>query len=146
VAWVVFISGYTAGFVYGPALARGLLAGRCEGLQRPNFLIQQALMLKYKPVNLDVLPLYIVLLLVSPLILWGLVRRPAWTLLGSALLYVAARWFNWNLPSFPGGSWYFNPFPWRLLFVFGARCGLGGATKLAPLTRSRTVLILAAAD
>jgi hypothetical protein len=185
----VFISGYTAGFVYGPALRAGYLLAAAKRLlkrtsqlyvahillfmfftvqitrtamrfdnpmytnefnialflERPDVMIQQALMLKYKPVNLDVLPLYIVLLLFSPLILWGLIRRPTWTLLGSALLYVAARWFDWNLPSFPGGSWYFNPFPWQLLFVFGAWCGLGGATKLAPLTGSRALLILAVA-
>jgi hypothetical protein len=41
-------------------------------LQHPDVMIEQALTLRYKPVNLDVLPLFIVLMLASPFILWGL--------------------------------------------------------------------------
>ena len=115
-------------------------------LQHPDILIGQALTLRYKPVNLDVLPLYITLLLASPLILWGLMRRPNLTLLGSAVLYALARWFDWNLESYPPGTtWYFNPFAWQLMFVFGAWCGVGGAARLMPLIRSRLALVLAAA-
>jgi hypothetical protein len=115
-------------------------------LQHPDVLIGQALSLRYKPVNLDVLPLYISLILASPLILWCLVRRPNWTLLGSAVLYVLARWFDWNFASYPPGTtWYFNPFAWQLLFVFAAWCGVGGAAQLQFLIRSRVVLVLAAA-
>jgi hypothetical protein len=183
----VFISGYTAGFVYGPAVIYGQLLGATKRLlkrawqlyiahiflflffvaqiaraarkfdnpmygneyniflflEHPDVMIGQALMLKFKPVDLDVLPLYIVLMLALPVILWGLVKRPYWTMLGSAVLYVLARVFDWNLPSFPSGNWYFNPFAWQLLFVFGAWCGLSGAVQIAPLIRSRAVLALA---
>src|SRR5450755_1146345 len=45
-------------------------------LQHPDVLIEQALTLRYKPVDLDVLPLYITLIAASPLILWCLLRRP----------------------------------------------------------------------
>ena len=115
-------------------------------LQHPDVLIGQALSLRYKPVNLDVLPLYISLILASPLILWCLVRRPNWTLLGSAVLYVLARWFDWNFASYPPGTtWYFNPFAWQLLFVFAAWCGVGGAAQLQFLIRSRVALVLAVA-
>src|SRR6266849_3834275 len=115
-------------------------------LQHPDVLIGQALSLRYKPVNLDVLPLYISLVLASPLILWCLVRRPNWTLLGSAVLYVLARWFGWNFASYPPGTtWYFNPFAWQLLFIFAAWCGVGGAAQLQFLIRSRLVLALAVA-
>src|SRR5438045_1123296 len=110
-------------------------------LQHPDVLIGQALSLRYKPVNLDVLPLYISLVLASPLILWCLVRRPNWTLLGSAVLYVLARWFDWNFASYPPGTtWYFNPFAWQLLFVFAAWCSVGGAEKLRFLIRSNVML------
>ena len=51
-------------------------------LEHPDILIGQALTLRYKPVDLDVLPLYISLIAVSPLVLWCMVRRPNWTLLG----------------------------------------------------------------
>src|SRR2546421_879685 len=115
-------------------------------LQHPDVLIGQALTLRYKPVNLDVLPLYIALVLASPLMLWCLVRRPNWTLVGSAILYVLARWFDWNFASYPPGTtWYFNPFAWQLLFVFAAWCGVGGAAKLEFLIRSRLALVLSVA-
>ena len=57
-------------------------------LQHPDVLIGQAITLRYKPVNLDVLPLYIILVLAAPFIVWCLVRRPNLTLLGSIVLYV----------------------------------------------------------
>jgi hypothetical protein len=186
----VFISGYLAGFIYGPIVRGGrflaatkrLLKRAAEMyvahimlfllftaqiartarkfdnpmyenefnvfnfLQHPDVLIGQALTLRYKPVNLDVLPLYITLIAASPLILWCLVRRPNWTLLASAILYVAARWFDWNLASYPPGTtWYFNPFAWQLLFVFAAWCGVGGVAKLEFLIRSRVALVLSIA-
>ena len=185
----VFISGYTAGFVYGPAMAHGQFLAATKRLlkrawqlyvahiflflffvaqisraarrfdnpmygneyniflflEHPDVMIGQALALKFKPVDLDVLPLYIVLVLALPAILWGLIKLPRWTLLGSAVLYVLARIFDWNLPSFPGGNWYFNPCAWQLLFVFGVWCGLTRAAEIAAFLRSRTVLILAVA-
>jgi hypothetical protein len=186
----VFISGYLAGFIYGPivrgghflAAAKRLLVRAWQlyiahillfliftaqiartarkfdnpmyenefnvfnFLQHPDVLIGQALTLRYKPVNLDVLPLYITLMISAPLILWCLVRRPNWTLLGSAVLYVGARWFDWNLASYPPGTtWYFNPFAWQLMFVFAAWCGVGGVAQIKSLLRSRAVLALAVA-
>src|SRR6476646_9187165 len=115
-------------------------------LQHPDVLIGQALTLRYKPVNLDVLPLYITLIAASPLILWCLVRRPNWTLLGSVILYVASRVFDWNFSSYPHGThWYFNPFAWQLMFVFAAWCGVGGIAQLQPLLRSRAALAVAVA-
>ncbi len=54
-------------------------------LAHPDVLIGQALTLRYKPVDLDVLPLYIVLVGASPLILWSLLRRPNLTLLASVV-------------------------------------------------------------
>ena len=110
----IFISGYTAAFVYGRAMldsgfvvatARILrrvwqiyvahvflftifLAeisyvatsfenplyseemGIMDFLKQPDVTIVQALLLRFRPVNMDVLPLYIVLMLFLPLILW----------------------------------------------------------------------------
>ena len=88
-------------------------------------------MLKFKPVNMDVLPLYIVLLLLFPPMLRLLLWQPAFALAGSALVYVLAWNFDWNLPAYPNGVWFFNPFAWQLLFVFGAWCALGGAQRLS---------------
>src|SRR5690349_2264381 len=115
-------------------------------LQHPDVLIGQALTLRYKPVNLDVLPLYIVLVLASPFIVWCLVRRPNLTLLGSAVLYVLSRLFDWNIASYPPGTtWYFNPFCWQLLFVFAAWCGSGQVAKIADFIWSKAAFVIAVA-
>ena len=185
----IFISGYTAAFVYGRAMRdRGIVIASARVLRRawqiyvahiflftifmaeiayvaatfdnplyaeemnildflkqPDVTIYQALLLKFKPVNMDVLPLYIVLLLFFPPMLWLLLRLPAFALAGSALVYVLAWNFDWNLPAYPNGVWFFNPFAWQLLFVFGAWCALGGAQRLAGVLRSNVVIGIAVA-
>ena len=94
--------------------------GIASYFEDPTLALVHALILMFRPANLDVLPLYIVLLLVFPLILPALVSRPKLVLAGSALLYLAARRYQWNLPTYPeGGVWYFNPFAWQFLFVLG---------------------------
>ncbi|MGB6542048.1 MAG: OpgC domain-containing protein [Xanthobacteraceae bacterium] len=114
-------------------------------LKQPDVTIFQALLLKFKPVNMDVLPLYIVLLLLFPPMLYLLLRRPNLALAGSALLYALVWKLDFNLPAYPNGVWFFNPFAWQLLFVFGAWCALGGAERLAEVLRSRIVLAVAIA-
>jgi hypothetical protein len=109
-------------------------------------LIGQAITLRYKPVNLDVLPLFITLVLAAPFIVWCLVRRPNLTLIGSIVFYILSRWFDWNIASYPPGTtWYFNPFCWQLMFVFAAWCGLGEIAKYAKWIWSKTALTIAAA-
>jgi hypothetical protein len=183
----IFISGYTAAFVYGRAMdERGFIISGARILRRawqiyiahiflfaiymaeisyvatsfenplyaeemnildfmkqPDQTIVQALLLKFKPVNMDVLPLYIILLLLFPMTLWLLRRAPTVALGASAALYVLAWQFNLNLPAYPEGVWYFNPFAWQLLFVFGAWCALGGAARLGPLLNSRVTVAIA---
>ena len=69
---------------------------------------------------------------------------PVW--LGSVLVYIGARVFDWNLASYPPGTtWYFNPFAWQLMFVFAAWCGVGGIAQLQVIIRSRAALIVALA-
>src|SRR5271163_1847083 len=185
----IFISGYTAAFVYGRAMQeRGFLIASARILRRawqiyvahiflftifmaeiayvaatfdnplyaeemnildflkqPDITIFQALLLKFKPVNMDVLPLYIVLLLLFPPTLFVMLWRPNLALAGSAIVYACAWNFDWNLPAYPNGVWFFNPFAWQLLFVFGAWCALGGAKRLAGMLQSRIVLAIAIA-
>lgn len=183
----IFISGYTAAFVYGRTMhERGFVLASARILRRawqiyvahiflftifmaeiayvastfdnplyaeemkildflkqPDITIFQALLLKFKPVNMDVLPLYIVLLLLFPPMLFLLLRSPNVALGGSAVVYALAWKLDWNLPAYPNGVWFFNPFAWQLLFVFGAWCALGGARRLAGVLRSRAVLAVA---
>src|SRR5712672_306700 len=186
----VFISGYLAGFIYGPIVRGGHFLAATKRLvmrawqmyvahimlfllftaqiartirrfdnpmyadefnvhnflDHPDILIGQALTLRYKPVNLDVLPLYITLVLAAPFIIWCLVRRPNLTLGASVVLYVLSRWFDWNIASYPPGTtWYFNPFCWQLMFVFAAWCGIGQIEKIAKWVWSVPVMTIAAA-
>lgn len=112
-------------------------------LVAPIDTLMQGLALKYKPLNLDVLPLYVVLMGLFPPVLWLMIRHRNWVMLGSVLIYFAARQFGWNLLSYPSGVWYFNPFTWQLLFLIGAWLALGGADLLHFLLRSRMILFLA---
>jgi hypothetical protein len=101
-------------------------------LDEPHIVLAQALLLKFNPANMDVLPLYVILLLGFPPVLKALLVRPHATLAASALLYATAHLLDWNLPSYPSGHWFFNPFAWQLLFVFGGWCACGHA---GPVTR-----------
>lgn len=180
----VFISGYTASFVYARMmLERGFIVGATRLTKRVwqlyvahiilfviyiasiSYLalrfgdseiinefnvaglvdnatetLRQGLFLKFKPVNLDVLPLYIVLMGLFPPVLWFMLRRPNWTMLASLALWLVSRHFGWNLPAYPAGTWYFNPFAWQVLFVFGSWCAMGGARANMHIINSRYTL------
>jgi hypothetical protein len=98
-------------------------------IDHPIRILIHGLFLESKPLNLDVLQLYIILMASFPLVLGILLYTPDLTLTASVALYVAARVFDWNLPSFPDGTWYFNPFCWQLLFVLGGWLALGGLER-----------------
>jgi len=68
----------------------------------------------------DILPLYVVLMLLAPLIALAHRVVPRWLLPVSAAVYVLVLVFRINLPSWPGdGQWFFNPLAWQFLFVLG---------------------------
>ena len=180
----IFISGYTAAFVYGRAmLEKGMVVatarilkrvwqiyvahvflftiflaeisyvatrfenplyteemGILDFLKQPDVTIVQALLLRFRPVNMDVLPLYIVLMLFLPLILWLMKWKADVTLALSVLLYALTWEFDLYLTQYPNGFWAFNPFAWQLLFVFGAWCALGGARRMSRILASPITL------
>jgi hypothetical protein len=70
------------------------------------------------------LPLYIALLLMTPLLLVLARRDDRLMLAASAGIYVAARAFSLNLPTWPvEGTWFFNPIAWQLIFAIGIFAG-----------------------
>jgi len=105
-------------------------------LEDPVRTVAHGLVLQSKALNLDLLQLYVALMASFPLVLWLLLRAPNPALALSVVLYAAARQFEWTLPTFPDGSWYYNPFCWQLLFVLGAWCALGGAGPFAQRFKS----------
>jgi hypothetical protein len=100
------------------------------------------LLLQAKPLNLDVLQLFIVMMAFFPVVLFGMMRRPNLTMAGSIALYLAAREFDWNLSSFPEGRWYFNPFSWQLLFVLGTWFALMGGRQIRTIRSLQGISIL----
>lgn len=80
----------------------------------------QALLLRFQPSLLNILPLYIMLLLIFAVAL-PLLRRPALLLGASFALYAATRVIGLNFQTWIAGEvWYFNPFAWQFLFMIGA--------------------------
>ena len=112
-------------------------------VDHPIRTLMRGIMLQAKPLNLDTLQLFVALMAFFPLVLWSALRRPNLTLAASFLLYAAARFFDWSFPSFPSGSWYFNPFCWQLLFVLGTWFALNGV-RLTALAHRLSWLRIAA--
>jgi hypothetical protein len=103
--------------------------------QNPYQAILEAALLKFRPVNLDVLPLYIVLLAAFPFALPGILRWPEAVMLISIALYAVTSRLNWNLPAYPDDKvWYFNPMAWQVVFYSGAVLAVA-APRLAILDR-----------
>ena len=185
----IYISGYTAAFVYGRAMREaGFVIGSARILRRvwqiyvaniflftiffgeitylashspnplyademgvlhflahPDIAIMQALLLRFRLLNMDVLPLYVVLMFFLPLILWLAKWKTDLPLVLSVLLYAATSKFDLYLTAYPHGYWAFNPFAWQMLFVFGAWCALGGAKRLSGVLASPVTLWLSIA-
>src|SRR5712672_4336853 len=150
----IFISGYTAAFVYGRAMlesgfviatarilrrvwqiyvanvflftiffAEIVYAGRNfnnplytdemgvnDFLKQPHIAIVQSLLLRFRLLNMDVLPLYVMLMFFLPWILRLMQWRANVTLALSVALYVLAWKYDLHLTSYPNGFWAFNPF------------------------------------
>jgi hypothetical protein len=74
--------------------------------------------------NANILPLYIALLLMTPLLLLLARRDDRLMLAASAGIYLAARAFSLNFPTWPvEGTWWFNPIAWQLIFAIGIFTG-----------------------
>ncbi len=107
-------------------------------LNEPDVAVIMALTLRFQPTFMDILPLYITLLGVLPLVLMGLRRWPIPVLGLSLALWLAVQFDNTlNLPAYPGANqgWHFNPLGWQALFYisawFGWRSAQGGIAWLA---------------
>lgn len=93
-------------------------------LARPDTAVVHALLLRYQPAYLDILPVYVLLLLAFPAILLGLARNHWLVLLPSAVLYLIVQIWAVTPHTFPNGEgWFFNPLAWQFLFVLGASFG-----------------------
>ncbi len=78
------------------------------------------LLLSHQIGYFNILPLYVALMLWSPLALAIARKAPALALLTSVCIYTASRVLGLYPPKWPEpGGWFFNPFAWQLLFTLG---------------------------
>ena len=78
----------------------------------------------------DILPLYIVLMTIAPLIAILYRVSPYFLLALSASVYVATLATGFNLPTWPvEGRWFFNPFAWQFIFTIGYILGGDGPVQ-----------------
>jgi hypothetical protein len=113
-------------------------------LNEPHVAIVKALLLEFQPTFLDILPLYILLLVIFPVVLLGLRLRPLIVLVPSFLLYLLVQATNLSVPAYPEGHvWYFNPLAWQFVFIAGAALGFPGRHDRQWSRWARRVLPLA---
>jgi hypothetical protein len=111
-------------------------------LEHPGAALAHAAILQYRPVNTDVLPVFVIFHVLFAPLLWLLLRAPNVTLGASLVLYALVHVFGWSVPAWPAGVWSFNPLAWQLLIVLGAWCVIEGG-KFRPWMISRPALVLA---
>ncbi|PVZ09241.1 MULTISPECIES: OpgC family protein [unclassified Pseudomonas] len=107
-------------------------------VENPQRALVDELLLRFKPNLMDPLPLYVALLFGLPAMLPLILRLPALALAVSLGLYLPATLTGWNLSNEGGGTWYFNPFAWQLLFVIGGLMAVRPTS--APLAQPRPLL------
>jgi hypothetical protein len=128
-AWALYVAHiflfvvYTAQVAYSAAAldrASYLEETRLDVLaDAPYRALLEALLLRFQPNLLNILPLYVALLLLFAASLW-LLRWPVLLFTGSLSLYVLVRVTGINVPAWTDEGWFFNPLAWQFLFMIGA--------------------------
>lgn len=109
----------------------------------PGATLARAAVLQFRPVNTDVLPVFVICHVLFAPLLWLLLRAPNVTLGLSSLLYALVHVFGWRVPAWPDGVWFFNPLAWQLLVVLGAWYVVEGP-KIRRWVASRSALVVSA--
>ncbi|WP_164738377.1 OpgC family protein [Aquabacter cavernae] len=93
-------------------------------LQAPMESIVGMAMMSYQPAYLNILPLYVAILLLAPVLMAAMRVSIGFGLALSGALYLFSLLSGLALPVWPNsGTWYFNPFAWQLLFACGLAIG-----------------------
>jgi len=80
--------------------------------------ILEALLLRFQPSLLNILPLYVVLMAFFAATIW-LLRWPRVLFGLSFAIYMVVRFTSLNLGAWTGEGWFFDPFAWQFLFIIG---------------------------
>lgn len=128
-AWTLYIAHIFLFVVYAAQVAYSAAAldrtfyleeARLDVLaDTPYRALLEALLLRFQPNLLNILPLYVALLLIFAVVL-PLLRRPALLFTLSLAGYIAVRITGINLTAWTGEGWFLDPFAWQFLFIIGA--------------------------
>jgi hypothetical protein len=101
--------------------------------------------LTWQPDYLDILPMYLVILALVPVMMALHRLHPALPFALSGLFYALTWTSDLNLTGNPwnGAGWFLNPFAWQLIFFIGFFLGMGWLP--APRLRDRRLMLACAA-
>jgi hypothetical protein len=94
-------------------------------VEDPIAAVPAMLSLAWQPHFLDILPMYLVLLALIPVMCVLARVRPWLPVALSAVIWACVQATGFNLPTVSGGVWFFNPFAWQFLFFLGFGLALG---------------------
>ncbi len=133
-----------AAFVIGEAGIRTDYEIALDKLQSdPVRVLVGAPLLAFQAPLLDILPMYVMVMLLAPFLIWLRVRGELALLAASGLMWMFTARFFPTIPTMTYDvSWNFNPFCWQFLFAIGLACGWRARTNAPPVAsgESRRVL------
>ena len=100
-------------------------------------------LLAFQAPLLDILPMYVMVMLLAPFLIWLRVRGELALLVASGLIWMFTARFFPSIPTMTYDvAWNFNPFCWQFLFAIGLAFGWRTRTSMPPVAsgESRRVL------
>nr|WP_294508929.1 OpgC domain-containing protein [uncultured Rhodopila sp.] len=107
--------------------------------------ILEALLLRFQPSLLNILPLYVALMVFLAATIW-LLRWPRVLFGLSFCLYLLVRVTSFNLAAWSEDGWFFDPFAWQFLFIIGVLLACAPPrmpSRLRPLDGLAVIVVLA---
>jgi hypothetical protein len=91
-------------------------------------------LLAFQAPLLDILPMYVVVMLLAPFLIWMRTRGELALLAASGLIWMFSARFFPNIPTMTYDvAWSFNPFCWQFLFAIGLAFGWRTRTAMPPV-------------
>ncbi len=116
--------------------------GRDLAVSAPATMLLGVVSLGHQFGYFNILPMYILMMLIAPALLW-IGRSSPWPMVAASfMLYLLAVTQGWNLPTWPEkGTWFFDPFAWQFMLATGMAVGM--TARRAPLPKSVPLALMA---
>ncbi|MGF1726528.1 OpgC domain-containing protein [Photobacterium nomapromontoriensis] len=133
VCLAIIVVWFALAYVYSP-LAHGVLRANVSGLESaPIPALMLSVLLINKPFYLDILPLYVMFMILLPLLIAAYRRGLMWLAVSvSAACWSMSGWvtdamlaplYTWVAPELTVQTGFFDPVAWQLLFVLSSALG-----------------------